>query len=244
MKDRESLGSVLDGVTGDLRALASRVSAEDRDMVEKHATFVREMEEELRAAAAQKLDHPAPELESGVHQDNDDIPKLFGMQIEMLVNSMANDMARVATLQFTNSVGQARMRWLGVDEPHHGLSHDPDSNADSVEKLTKINEWLCQQLASLVQKLETTPEPGGDGSMLDHTTLVWTNELGKGNSHTHDNIPFALIGGGLGFQTGRALDMGGVAHNRLWLSIAHAFGHQLPVFGNRDLSSGGPLSLS
>lgn len=244
MKDRESLGSVLDGVTSDLKLLASRVPSEDRELLEKHATFVREMELELKAASEQRLSHPVPELEPGVHQDNDDIPKLFSMQTELLVNAFANDMARVATLQFTNSVGQARMKWLGIDEPHHGLSHDPDSNLESVEKLTKINTWLCEQIANLVGKLASTPEPGGEGSMLDHTTIVWTNELGKGNSHTHQNIPFALIGGGLGFKTGRALDLGGVAHNRLWLALAHAFGHHIETFGNRDLSSGGPLSLT
>jgi hypothetical protein len=80
--------------------------------------------------------------------------------------------------------------------------------------------------------------------MLDHTTILWTNELGKGNSHTHDDIPFVLCGGGLGFKSGRALQFEKVPHNRLWLSIAHAFGHNIQTFGNPDLSSGGPLALS
>ncbi len=50
------------------------------------------------------------------------------MQIDLMVNSFQNDFARVATLQMTNSVGQAKMRWLGIDEGHHELSHEPDSN--------------------------------------------------------------------------------------------------------------------
>jgi len=56
-----------------------------------------------------------------------------------------------------------------------------------------------------VKRLAQTPEPGNSGSMLDHTTILWTNELGKGNSHTLNNIPFVLIGGGLGFKMGRSL---------------------------------------
>ena len=79
--------------------------------------------------------------------------------------------------------------------------------------------------------------------MLDHTTIVWLNELGKGNSHTLDNIPFTLIGGGLGFKMGRGLQMPNVPHNRLLLSLAHGFGHHLKTFGNPQFSHGGPLDL-
>jgi hypothetical protein len=74
--------------------------------------------------------------------------------------------------------------------------------------------------------------------------VIWTNELGKGNSHSHDNIPFLLIGGGHGFRTGRAMEFRNVAHNRLWLSLAHASGHMIPTFGNASLCEGGPLDLS
>jgi hypothetical protein len=153
-------------------------------------------------------------------------------------------MARVATLQFTNSVGNARCRWLGVDDGHHGLSHDPDLNQGSQEKLVKINTWICEQLAALVRKLQDTPEPGQSGSMLDHTLLVWTNELGKGNSHTLENIPFVLIGGGLGFKPGRSLCFDKVPHNRLWLALAQGFDLRLETFGNKSLCEGGALDLS
>jgi hypothetical protein len=170
------------------------------------------------------------------------MPKLSHMQIDLLVSALANDMARLASLQFTNSVGNARMRWLGVDEGHHTLSHDPDLNEESQAKLTKINRWFCEQLLYLVQSLADTPEPGGDGSLLDNTTIVWTNELGKGNSHTHNDIPFLLVGGGLGFRMGRSLNFKRTAHNRLLISFAHAFGHNIPTFGNPQLSEGGPLT--
>lgn len=243
IKDRENLASVLDEVTEDLGKVSAAVSSEDRAMLDKHLTFVREMERELNESGAQPLAAPQVKLEAGVANDNDNIPRLMQMQCDLLHNAFMNDMARVASVQFTNSVGNAKMRWIGVEEGHHGLSHDPDLNAESQEKLAKINTWLCEQFASLAKRLAETPEPGGSGSMLDHTTLVWTNELGKGNSHSHDDIPFVLCGGGLGFKTGRALQFDQAAHNRLWLAIAHGFGHTIPTFGNPGLCDGGPLAL-
>jgi hypothetical protein len=241
LKDQESLKSILDDVQDDLRKVGEKVSAEDRRLLEEHATFVREMEQELKAAGNQDVGHAVPELEPGVKKENDNIPRTSKMQIDLMVNSFAADFARVATLQYTNSVGQARMRWLGIDEGQHELSHKPDSDKESQDKLTRINKWYCEQLAYLAKRLAETPEPGGGGSLLDNTLLVWTNELGKGNSHTLDNIPFVLVGNGLGFRTGRSLKYPKVPHNRLLLSLAHGMGHPIEKFGNPDFCGQGPL---
>ncbi|HEV3415367.1 MAG TPA: DUF1552 domain-containing protein, partial [Pirellulales bacterium] len=192
VKDREMLVSVLDDVKDDLKKVSGAVSPDDRRLLDEHATFVREMEQELRATA--DVGHAVPEIDPGVKHENDQIPHISKMQIDLLVNSFTNDFTRIATLQFTNSVGGAKMRWIGVDEGHHELSHEPDSNEKAVDKLTRINKWWCEQLAYLAKRLAETPEPGGQGSLLDNTLLVWTNELGNGNSHTLDNIPFVLVG--------------------------------------------------
>ncbi|HZO51578.1 MAG TPA: DUF1552 domain-containing protein [Bryobacteraceae bacterium] len=244
MKDKETLKSILDDVREDLRKVSAKVSSEDKKLLDEHLTLVREMERDLQSSDQKGLNHPVPELEPHVQADNDNMPKVSRMQIDLLVNSLANDMARVATLQYTNSVGQARMRWLGIEEGHHSLSHDPDLNEPSQEKLTKINVWFCEQLAYLARKLSETKEPGGEGTLLDNTLLLWTNELGKGNAHWLDNIPFVLVGNGCNFRMGRSLKYDKVAHNRLWLSIAHAMGHNIETFGNPKLSQGGPLDLS
>jgi hypothetical protein len=241
MEDRETLVSIFDELTDDLKTLSRSLPQEDRHLLEEQETFVRETERQLRAEAQAVATHAEPELEPGVKQQNDDMPKISKMQIDLMVNSFANDFARVATLQYTNSVGQAKMQWLGVDEPHHGLSHEPDSNAEAQRKLTKINRWFCEQVAYLAQRLADTPEPGGDGSLLDNTLIVWSNELGKGNSHTLDNIPFVMVGNGLDFEMGRSLKMPGVSHNRLLLSLAHGFGYELTTFGNPDFCGDGAL---
>jgi hypothetical protein len=135
------------------------------------------------------------------------------------------------------------MKWLGIDEGQHELSHEPNSNEAAQDKLTKIDAWYAGEIAHLAKRLAETPEPGGAGSLLDHTTILWTNELGEGNSHSLDDIPWVLVGGGLGFTMGRALQFPGVPHNRLHLAVAHAMGHEgLVRFGNPDYCGDGPLT--
>jgi len=241
-KDRESLRSVLDDLRDDLKTVSAAVGAEDRQILDEHATFVREMEQELREGDVAAADHAVPVVEPGIKEVDDQIPRISRTQIDLLVQSFAADFARVATLQYTNSVGGAKMRWLGVDESHHELSHNPDNDRKSRDKLTKINAWYCEQLAYLARRLAETPEPGGvGGSLLDNTLVVWTNELGKGNSHTLDNIPFVMVGNGLDFRMGRSLKYNKEPHNRLLMSLAHGMGHRVERFGNPAFCGAGPL---
>ena len=244
LKDKESLQSVLDEVQADLKKVGKLISSEDRRLIEEHQSLVRQMEKEIKDAGRQKLRVGPPTLEEGIADQNVNVPRLSRMQIDLMVNSFVNDMARVATLQYTKSVGSARMNWLDIKDGHHSLSHEPDKDATAQAKLVKINKWFCGELRYLTEKLAGTREPGGEGSMLDHTLIVWTNELGKGNSHTLDNIPFVLVGGGFGFKMGRSLNHDRVPHNRLHLALAHAVGHHIDTFGKPALCDGGPLNLS
>ncbi|MCE9607185.1 MAG: DUF1552 domain-containing protein [Planctomycetia bacterium] len=241
MKDQESLRGVLDELQEDFRKVSAVVSKEDRRLLDEHASLVRNLERELRATTVVDVGHAVPELPAGVKDDNDEMPRISKMQIDLMVAGFRADFTRIATLQYTNSVGQAKMRWLGVEEGHHELSHEPDKEEKAQEKLTKINKWYCEQVAYLAEQLAKTPEPGGGGTMLDNTLIVWTNELGKGNSHTLDDIPFVMVGGGLGFKMGRSLKLKKLPHNRLLLSLAHAFGHRLTKFGNPDYCGEGVL---
>lgn len=246
-KNRELLASVLDDLTEDIRKIETMVGADDRRILQDHVAMVREVEKELQAELSQKskqadVGHAVPELPPNVDEENDNIPQISRMQMDLMVNSFVADFARIASFQITNSVGQPKMRWLDIDEGHHELSHEPDSNEAAYEKLIKINTWYCEQVAYLAKRLAETPEPGGDGSLLDHTTIIWTNELGKGNSHTRDNIPFVLVGDGLGFNTGRALDFKGAPHNRLLLSLCEAMGYPEKTFGNPDFCADGALT--
>jgi hypothetical protein len=246
MKDRDNLVSILDDVRDDLTRVSAKLSARDKALLDQHVTIVRNLEQELQHNDADaKMAHPMPELDPSVELVNDNTPQISRMQIDLLVNALANDMTRIATLQYMRSVGQAQMRWLGIQEGHHTLSHEPDTNKDSYAKLQKINTWFAGELAYLAKRLAETPEPAGEGSMLDHTLIVWTNELGKGNTHALDNIPCVMVGGCPGFKMGRSVKLDKVPHNRLWLALAHAMGHdQLATFGKAELCEGGALSLA
>ncbi len=245
MKDKESLVSILDDVRDDLKRVSSKLSSRDKALLDQHVTLVRSLEQDLANADKQgKLAHPVPQIDPSLELVNDNTPEISRIQIDLLVNSLANDMARVATLQYMRSVGMAQMRWLGIEEGHHSLSHDPDDNKESYAKLMKINTWFAGEFAHLAKRLSETPEPSGEGNMLDNTLLVWTNELGKGNNHTLDDIPYVMVGGGAGFKMGRSLKFDKAAHNRLWLSVAQGMGHhELKTFGKAELCEGGALVL-
>jgi hypothetical protein len=242
VKDRESMQSVLDELREDLATVSSALPAEDRRILEDHTSLVREFEKDLASHHAE-VSHVVPVLEQGIVEKNDQMPKISRMQIELIVASLAADFTRIASLQYTSSVGQPHMKWIGVEEGQHDLSHESNSNKSAQEKLTAINAWYAGEVAHLAKRLAETPEPGGEGSLLDHTTILWTNELGEGNSHSLDDIPWVMVGNGLGFTMGRAVDFKGVPHNRLHLAIAHAMGHtELVRFGNPDYCGDGPLT--
>lgn len=243
MKDRENLQSVLADVQKDIEKSKSVVAAQDLKLLNSHQGFVDQMSRDLKISNRSAFNVDPFELPNNVANINDNMPDLARMQLDLLVNGFANDLNRVSTIQFTNSVGQARMRWLEVNEGHHQLSHESDSKQDAQDKLRRINTWYCEQLAYLCKQLEQTKEPGTDRSMLENTLIVWTNELGHGNSHTLNNLPMVMVGGGFGFEMGRFTKVKNVSTTRLWLAIAHAMGHQLDSFGLARLCKDGPVKL-
>src|SRR5262249_45269966 len=84
---------------------------------------------------------------------------------------------------------------IGVPDAHHGLSHHGD-NAEELEKLAKIDHYNVQLLAYFLGKLRSTPD--GDGSLLDHSLIIYGSGLSNGNHHGHRNLPTLLGGGGAG----------------------------------------------
>ena len=103
-KDQEMLKSVLDDLRDDIAKVRSQVSPEDRKILDDHTSLVRDMELDIRAARTTDVGHAVPVVEPGVRRENDNIPKISKLQIDLLVSSFLSDAARVATFQFTNSV--------------------------------------------------------------------------------------------------------------------------------------------
>ncbi len=172
------------------------------------------------------------------------MPTISKMQIELMVNSFVNDFARVGTLQYTNSVGGAKMRWLGVDEGHHSLSHEPDSNArspretDQDQPLVLRATGLPGPAAGRDTRAGRTGQPAGQ-----HAHRV-DQRTGQGQLAHAERHPVCDGRQRPGFPDGPfAASWTAAPHNRLLLSLAHGFGHEIEVFGNPDFCGEGPLSL-
>ncbi len=236
--------AVLDGVMGDYRRISAHVGREDRRKLDAHLGSIDELEKRLlqprppvtakgcvRPMAPSPLDPTA----------NDNFPLVGKLQMDMLVMALACDLTRVATLQWSNSVGGTRFTWIGAKRGHHDMSHDPDSNDESKEMLTRINIWYAEQLAYLIERMKQIPE--GDGTMLDNTLILWCNELSKGNAHSHPEMPYVMAGrAGKRLKTGRFLRYGGsVPHNNMLVSILNAMDVPANRFGDANHCTG-PLS--
>jgi hypothetical protein len=245
MRARQQRLSVVDGVLKQFKLLNDKLGASDKQRLDQHMTTVSELEHRLKNAST------APVTASCVrpgepmrfdYRANDRVPETGKLQMDLLVLALQCDLTRVATLQWSHSVGGTRFSWLGLSRGHHDLSHDPDSNEESKEALTKINVWYAEQLSYLLTKMKEVKEADGS-TLLDNSLVFWCNELSRGNAHSHPDHPYVLAGkAGGAVRTGRFLSgYGREPHNNLLVSILNAFGVQTNTFGNPAYCTG-PLA--
>lgn len=191
-----------------------------------------------------------------------DVPLRNQLAQQMLVAAMACDMARVGTIMCAPSRSDIYLAWLAqpgmsgpnnswswtalpqaAQESHHNLSHEPDSNTVAQNTLIGINQWYASQFAQLISSLKSVPENGG--TMFDNTVVLWANELGIGNVHSHTNVPVLLAGNAGGyFKTGQAVTMpADTPMNRLHLNLCEAMGVTgVSAFGNPKFCTSGPIT--
>jgi hypothetical protein len=237
--------SVLDLLRGELSDLRGRVGAEEHQKLDAHLDALRRMETSLSGPAANlSCDAPpAPvmQLDPNAHENFADITRA---QTDLLVTALACGLTRVATLQLSHTVGPHVFSWLGLSEGHHSLSHMDDSNTAGVMQFVTAERWLAEQFGYLLQQLDALPEPGGDGTLLDHTLVVWAKELADGRLHDNVSVPFVLAGAPGYLTTGRYLKLGGEPHQKLLVSICQALGLDNATFGNPGYGTGPLAGLS
>jgi len=234
---RQRRTSVLDYLKDDLARVEGKVSAEDRQRLQQHNTTFRDLETQLQSGPLACNPSGDPSSISNWRDENN-MSSIAAFQLKMLVQAMACDVTRVATIQFGRGLGGLSTRFLGFNESWHALSHEGDSNADAQNKLTQMNRYIAERFAVLLDELKAVPE--GDGTMLDNSVVLWVNELGKGNQHLFDDIPIVMAGSCQGFfkPGGRHLTFGHRPTNDLLITLCHAFGHMRDEFGVRELCSG------
>ncbi len=237
LRQRAQRKSVMDAVTANYRLMVSRVGVEDKKRLEQHLNNVSELEKRVGSLTPPVISkscvRPADPLKPD-YKTAAKFPEVGKLQMDLLVMALQCDITRVATLQWTHSVGDARMTWIpGVTRGHHDMSHDPDSNAESKEALTLIDEWYATQFAYLIDRMKGVDE--GGVPMLHNSLVLWANELSKGNAHSHPDMPFILAGkAGNKLKTGRLIsyDKGqAVPHNNLLVSILNLFDVPATTFG-------------
>ncbi len=232
--------SVLDQVQGTLKTLENNVGTDDRVRVQAHLESVQQVEKQLLSQTAACI----PPVQGSPLDLNDpnNYPAVGKLQMDMLVTSLACDLTRVASMQFSHSVSQVSFPWLGIAEGHHDLSHMGDSDTVAEGKLVQINTWYASQIAYLLGKMDAVQENNGK-TLLDNSLVVWMNELGKGNAHSHEPLPVVIMGGANGaLKTGRYLKYPQpVLHQNLLVSLANAMDVPMTTFGNPAYCTG-PLA--
>lgn len=234
--------SALDLVSSELSELDAKVPAADRAKVEAHLAALRAVESSLDQDVS---DCVSPDLGTSVDAGAaDNTPIVFERMMDVMAASLACDLTRVMSMQYRvgENDGGYTYDWLGItDQEHHLLTHSSDTDDHANDELTKIYAWYADRFAYFLDQLAAIPE--GDGTLLDNCLVVWGSELGKGNSHSFEQVPFVLAGGAAGQLTGgRYLTFDGVPHNRLLVSICNMMGlSDVKTFGSTDQGQG-PLS--
>jgi hypothetical protein len=169
------------------------------------------------------------------------MPDITRLQLDLLALAFACDLTRVASMQFSTAINAIGFPWLNSSAEGHNLSHRGPSDTEARDQLVLRASWYAEQIAYLARQLANVTE--GDRTVLDNTVMVWGNELSVGNSHSHENVPFMLLGSAGGhFRTGRFLSFGGQAHNRLLASLLQAMGVDAATFGHPSFGTEGALA--
>jgi hypothetical protein len=185
--------SILDFVGDDTRQLAVRLGAPDRRKLDEYLSAVREIERRIQTAEKDNRPvTPAIEKPAGVPITLPDYAKLM---YDLQVVAFQADLTRVTTLMLGREGSMRVYPEIGVPDPHHPLTHHRD-NPNWIEKVTQINCLHAELFAYFLKKLKSTSD--GDGSLLDHSMIVYGSGLSDGNRHSHEELPVLLAGRGDG----------------------------------------------
>ena len=199
---QRQLSSLLDSVTGQVAALQRDLPGPDRERMDRYLTDVRELERRLSLAADSPLaELEVPEKPNGIPGDFEEHAMLM---FDLLALAWAGDLTRIATFMISRELSNRLYPRSGVNEGFHNASHHSGIPAN-IERLAKLNEYHTRTtIAYFLRKLADTPD--GDGTLLDHSIVVYGSGMANPNQHDHDPLPMLLAGGGSGrLEGGRHL---------------------------------------
>ena len=182
--------SLLDFVKDDLGRLERSLGPADRAKVTHYLDAVREVERRIQKAEAETGEHPLPDLERPVG-----VPAAYAdharLMFDLQVLAYQGDVTRVIAFQLARETSNRTYPEIGVPDPHHPLSHH-GNDPEKIERMSRVNRFHVSLFAEYLRKLAATPD--GDGSLLDHSAILYGSGMGNPNVHDHINLPILVAG--------------------------------------------------
>jgi hypothetical protein len=185
--------SLLDSVNEKLASLKRELGSQDQSKVEEYTEAVRDVERRIQRAEEQsEIELPAMDQPQGappVFEDH------LALMLDLQLLALRSDLTRVISFMIGKEQSARPYPQIGVPEAHHPLSHHNDVPA-LIERMSKINRYHTELFSKYLAKLRATPD--GDGSLLDHMTILYGSGISNSTKHSGDNLPIMLVGGGAG----------------------------------------------
>jgi hypothetical protein len=222
--------SLLDAVLASASDLKQELGGADRVRIDDYLENLREVERRIG-----KLEQTATDTRLQVPDAPTDIPELYedhvGLMFDLQHLAFQTDATRVTTFMMSRELNNRTYPQIGVPGQHHAISHH-GYKAEQEAQHARINTYHVMLFARFVEKLKSTPD--GDGSLLDHTLLLYGSGMGDGNVHSKDPISSLLVGGAGGKLTGgRHVQMPkSTPHANLLLTVLGVAGIELAAIGN------------
>jgi hypothetical protein len=230
---RQTDKSILDSLTDDVKELEQGLGARDLGRLREYLDHVREVERRIQmseragAASVQEVDAPF-----GIPESWEEHALLM---FELAALAYQSDITRVTSFMMAKDASMISYTNLGISEPHHSTTHHLEL-PESIPNLVKINTYHMGLFAKFLERLASTPD--GDGSLLDHSLLLFGSGMSEANTHSRLNIPTLLVGGAAtGFTGNRHIRTAPeTPFANCLLSLANLYGCELGKFGT--LSTG------
>ena len=183
--------SILDYIRGDVARLSGGLGSSDRNKLDQYLEAIRDIERRIQKAEEQNATMKVPVMErpTGIPEEFEDHAHLM---MDLQVLAFQADMTRVISFMMAREGSNRSYRSIGITDGHHSVTHHMN-DPEKIAKTEKINTHHVETFAYFINKLKSTPD--GDGSLLDHSQILYGSSISDGNAHTHHDLPIALIGG-------------------------------------------------
>ena len=188
--------SILDLTRENTASLTGKLGASDKRKLDEYLTSIREVETRI-AKSEHDPDVPTGEKPSGIPFEFREYVKLM---FDLQVIAWQSDITRVSTMMIGREGSVRTYPEIGVPDPHHPLTHHRN-HPDFIEKVTLINLFHVELFSHFLDKLKSTQD--GDGTLLDHSTIMYGGALSDGNGHSNHNLPLIVAGHAGGLRGGR-----------------------------------------